>query len=212
MYTGAAPSCAPRAARAPPCPREGLRPPETNRQSVLFDELFSARVSGHRASSRRARAAGKELIVTRHHPPTRTLSAHPDIDQLKRQAKELLRGFTAGDAPSEQEVSAHYHGADRQTFALHDAQLVLARAYGFESWPRLKAFVDGATVRRLVDAVRARNLEQVQRAVEPASRAGRMSMDNFQVVHHAVLARVAGDGACPDGQRRQCARRCLSAP
>ena len=35
--------------------------------------------------------------------------------------------------------------ADAATFALHDAQLVLARAYGFESWPKLKAFVDGAS-------------------------------------------------------------------
>ena len=128
--------------------------------------------------------------MTRHHPPTRTLSAHPDIDQLKRQAKELLRGFTAGDAASEQEVNAHYHGADRQTFALHDAQLVLARAYGFESWPRLKAFVDGVTVRRLVDAVRARNLEQVHALLTLRPELARMSMDNFQVVHHAVLARA----------------------
>jgi hypothetical protein len=28
---------------------------------------------------------------------------------------------------------------------LHDAQLVLARSYGFESWPKLKAAVDGVT-------------------------------------------------------------------
>ena len=49
----------------------------------------------------------------------------------------------------------HYRGADPATFALHDAQLVLARAYGFDSWPKLKAHVDGVTVARLADAVRA---------------------------------------------------------
>jgi len=79
-------------------------------------------------------------------PPLRTLREHPDLDQLKRQAKELLAAYRAADAPAVAEVSHHYHGADPATFALHDAQLVLARAYGFESWPKLKALVDGATV------------------------------------------------------------------
>jgi hypothetical protein len=45
---------------------------------------------------------------------------------------------------------------------LHDAQLVIARAYGFESWPKLRAFVEGATVRRLVDAVRAGAMDEVR--------------------------------------------------
>ena len=30
--------------------------------------------------------------MTPKHPPTRTLREHPDLDQLKRQAKELLEG------------------------------------------------------------------------------------------------------------------------
>ena len=29
--------------------------------------------------------------------PTRTLATHPDLAQLKRQAKELLKGFVEGD-------------------------------------------------------------------------------------------------------------------
>ena len=85
---------------------------------------------------------GKELIVNRR-LPTRALREHPDLDQLKRQAKELLQAFIAGDEKTVAEVNAHYHDADRQTFALHDAQLVLARAYGFDSWPKLKAYADG---------------------------------------------------------------------
>ena len=76
---------------------------------------------------------------------TRTLPPRPVLDQLKRQAKELLEAFRAGDATAIAEVQAHYRRADPTAFALHDAQLVLARAYGFDSWPRLKAFVDGAT-------------------------------------------------------------------
>lgn len=121
--------------------------------------------------------------------PTRRLRARPDLEQLKRQAKEILESFRAGDRAATAEVNAHFRAADRQTFALHDAQLVIARAYGFDSWPRLKAFVDGATVRRLVDAVRAGQIEQVRALLNLRPELARMSVDNLQVVHHAVLAR-----------------------
>jgi ankyrin repeat protein len=132
---------------------------------------------------------GKELIVTRPHFPTRTLRAQPNLDQLKRQAKELLQSLKDGQSAAIAEVNAHYHGADPNTFALHDAQLVIARAYGFESWPKLKACVDGATVRRLVDAVRAGALDDVRAMLTLRPELARMSVDNLQVVHHAVLAR-----------------------
>src|SRR6266436_6321589 len=91
----------------------------------------------------------KELIVTN---PTRKLREHPDLNQLKRQAKELLAAFAARDAEAVAEVNAHYRGADPATFALHDALLVIARSYGFDSWPKLKAYIDGVNVRRLADA------------------------------------------------------------
>jgi ankyrin repeat protein len=78
----------------------------------------------------------------RHLPP------RPDLDQLKRQAKELLDAFRAGDPAAIAEVQAHLHRTDARAFALHDAQLVLARAYGFDSWPKLKAHVDSTIGRR----------------------------------------------------------------
>jgi hypothetical protein len=87
--------------------------------------------------------------------PTRAFRDHTDLDQLKRQAKELLEGFIAGEPKATTEVTALYSGADPERFGLHDAQLVLARAYGFASWPKLKAYVDGATAKRLLQAVRA---------------------------------------------------------
>ena len=94
--------------------------------------------------------------------PTRRMREHPDLEQLKRQAKELLRGFVAGEAEAAAEVNSHYRLADASKFALHDAQLVVARSYGFESWPKLKAYVDGVTVKRLADAVRTDDLAQVR--------------------------------------------------
>jgi ankyrin repeat protein len=94
--------------------------------------------------------------------PTRVMRDHPDLNQLKRQAKELLQAFVSGDVQAAAEVNTHYHGADPSTFALHDAQLVLARSYGFESWPKLKAYVDGVTVARLEDAARWGDTERVR--------------------------------------------------
>jgi ankyrin repeat protein len=88
-------------------------------------------------------------------PPVllRTLPPHPDLDQLKRQAKELLAAFSAGDAEATADVHRHHHGAAHTSLQLSDAQLVIARAYGFESWPKLKAHVDGVTFKRLREAV-----------------------------------------------------------
>jgi len=80
-------------------------------------------------------------------PPARTLPPHPNLDQLKRQAKELLEACRAGQPAAIAEAQAYFRGRDATAFALHDAQLVLARAYGFDSWPRLKAFIDGLTGR-----------------------------------------------------------------
>ena len=86
--------------------------------------------------------------------PARRISAHPHLDQLKRQAKDLVRSFRDGDPDALAEVRAHYRGADPATFALHHAQLVLARAYGFASWPRLKTFVDSVSgTNRLIKPV-----------------------------------------------------------
>jgi hypothetical protein len=77
------------------------------------------------------------------------------MDQLKRQAKELLAEFLAAEESAVAEVHRFYRDADAAKFALHDAQLVLARSYGFDSWPKLKAYVDGMTVKRLVEYLRA---------------------------------------------------------
>jgi hypothetical protein len=78
-------------------------------------------------------------------PPTRVMRENPNIDQLKRQAKELLEAYRGSSTDAVAEVTAYHRTATPETFALHDAEFVLARSYGFESWPKLKAAVDGVT-------------------------------------------------------------------
>lgn len=128
----------------------------------------------------------------RKHLPTRTLRERPDLSQLKRQAKELLEAFARGDADAVAEVDSLYHEATRATFALHDAQLVLARSYGFESWPKLKAYVDGVTVGRLVEAVRAADIGTVRSLLAARPELVHLDVaedDEHRALHHAVLQR-----------------------
>jgi ankyrin repeat protein len=72
------------------------------------------------------------------------LPARPDLDQLRRQAKELLRGAQQGQPDALQRMQAV---SDRRTLAT--AQLAVAREHGFASWPRLKREVER---RRVFDA------------------------------------------------------------
>src|SRR5262245_49673106 len=122
--------------------------------------------------------------MTTHSLPTRQLRDRPDLDHLKRQAKALLEAFLAGERDAIAEVHAHYHDANPATFALHDAQLVIARAYGFDSWPKLKAYVDGATVRRLRELVRTGDLGQVRAMLKVRPELARGALLEA-VLHHA---------------------------
>jgi ankyrin repeat protein len=90
-------------------------------------------------------------------------------------------------------VNRFYRDADAATFALHDAQLVLARSYGYDSWPKLKAYVDGLTIKRLVAVVRANDLEQARAMLQVRPELARM-VDawnyEFTALHYAVLGRM----------------------
>jgi ankyrin repeat protein len=76
--------------------------------------------------------------------PTFPLPERPDLGQLRNLARELQRKVRAGDP-------AALALADQATavrgYALSAAQLVLARRYGFASWPRLRRHVEVITAR-----------------------------------------------------------------
>lgn len=79
--------------------------------------------------------------------PTRRLPAHPDPRHLRIQAKDLLKGYAAGDVAVFQRIrefhprfaSASDDAIRSAPFTLSDAYLSLAREYGFASWARLLA-------------------------------------------------------------------------
>jgi len=70
-----------------------------------------------------------------------TFQAHPNLQQLRHQAKDLVHAAQSGDADAIRRLEAV---SDRRTLAA--AQLALAREYGFASWPKLKEEVDARTL------------------------------------------------------------------
>jgi len=72
-----------------------------------------------------------------------------NLDQQKKQARELLRAIRAGSEDAVSRLRRQHsrwtetdEATVRQLVALHDAQLVLAREQGFASWPKLKAYAE----------------------------------------------------------------------
>ena len=68
----------------------------------------------------------------------RRLPVVPDLDQLKHQAKDLLRAIRRNEAVAIAElVENHPSPPAPESAKLSDAQLALARSYGASSWTRL---------------------------------------------------------------------------
>jgi hypothetical protein len=82
--------------------------------------------------------------------PTVPLPAAPSLEQLKKQAKDLQRAVRSADTHALVLVAEHHPDGSPTSvaasrFPLDAAQLVVARRYGFVSWPRLKHHVQTIT-------------------------------------------------------------------
>ena len=114
--------------------------------------------------------------------PVRCLPARPDLEQLRRQAKELLRAIHAGDTNAIAELREHHPESIEPAAAkLADAQVVLARSYRASSWTRLVHAV------RLADAIRRDDSEGVRELITR----------NPALIHEHVLIRTDSDWGPP---------------
>src|SRR5215468_10024362 len=74
------------------------------------------------------------------------LPSNPNLDKQRKLAKTLARDYWRGDPEAIERVQAlHPRPPAPDAFALSDAQLVVARGYGFSSWPQLKRKIDSLT-------------------------------------------------------------------
>src|ERR1700683_4344118 len=135
------------------------------------------------------------------------LPSRPNLEQLKNQAKSLLRGHRAEIPevlvrvrechPRWQNSSDAVLASAR--FTLADAQLVIANEYGFETWPALRAYVlsqhaspsTEATIRSLQDAAGRGDLAQLDAllAADPGMINETGGSGVRTALHHAVFGK-----------------------
>ena len=110
------------------------------------------------------------------------LPVRPNLRQLQRQAKELLRGILGGDGNAIAELREHHpESIDPSAAKLANAQLVLARRYGASSWTRLVQAV------RLAEAIWRDDLDAVRTLIT----------SNPGLIHEHVLIRTDSDWGPP---------------
>ncbi len=164
------------------------------------------------------------------------LPERPDLEQLKKQAKDLLNDIRAGQA----EALARVPQNEIASFALADAQRIIAREYGFLSWTKLKERVEmsapARAARTLINASlkgQAEKVAAILREYPRLSRAGihlaavlgdatgvrdwilhdpalatKVSTEsNWTPLLSACVGRVGGD----DASRADCVRQLLAA-
>lgn len=100
----------------------------------------------------------------------KSLPARPSLESLRKQAKKLARDIAAGDAASTSRARVHLPYVD-PPLTQRNAQLVIAREYGFAGWQDLVAEVSkrlgkglewaGAQARRIIHDNDVERLEQL---------------------------------------------------
>ena len=76
----------------------------------------------------------------------RPLPSRPNLDKQRKLAKALARDYWRGKAVAVERVRAlHPKPPATDDFALSDAQLVIARGYGFAGWPQMKRKIESLT-------------------------------------------------------------------
>ena len=98
----------------------------------------------------------------------RELPAKPNLEHLKNQAKELLHAFQQCEAAAKERFAA-LSASSASSPKLADALHVVAREYGFPSWPKLKEHVDSLALDpagKLSAAVCASDADRTARLLE----------------------------------------------
>jgi ankyrin repeat protein len=121
---------------------------------------------------------------------TGSLPRRADLRQLRRQAKELKDAVLAGDQAAAGRVRGQLPGGGPATLAT--AQLVIAREYGFASWPRLKAHVETASL----DLAQRVDAFLVASVMGQTGRAARLLAEDPEIATYDLrTAVVLGDAA-----------------
>ena len=91
--------------------------------------------------------------------PSSHLPARPNLEQLRKQAKDLLKDYRAGHPPAllrfRESLPRLAHVSDARlkeiSLSLRDAQRVIAVEQGFDDWTQLKDHVDELTSSKMIE-------------------------------------------------------------
>lgn len=92
--------------------------------------------------------------------PDRHFPVRPNLEQLRHQAKDLLRLIRQKDPAAMAELQKHHpKSIDPESAKLADVQFALARSYGLPNWPRL------VSACRVTDAIWRGDVEAVREMI-----------------------------------------------
>jgi len=132
------------------------------------------------------------------------LPARPSLEQYKKQAKELLKAYRSADVETIRRVKKNHPrfeslsapGFDVTKFALADAQLVIAREHGFESWPKFARRIE------VINSEAAAGVNPVAAFIEAAIWHGTLEAAEAilaahpEIAHNSIhVAAILGDDA-----------------
>jgi hypothetical protein len=140
---------------------------------------------------------------------TKEVPAHPSLEQYKKQAKDLLKSVKSGNLQMVQSILQRLKQdhprpgrlaeleLKEAELRLADAQFLIARDYGFESWPRFAKHIESlaresspaSTFESAVDAVVAGDLPKLQRMLREVPGLVR---ERSARLHHATLLHYVG--------------------
>jgi hypothetical protein len=140
---------------------------------------------------------------------TKELPAHPSLEQYKKQAKDLLKSVKSGHPQALQSIlqrikTDHTRLGRLADLELHDTkwrlsdvQFVIARDYGFESWPSFVKHITGLALKSspvsrfesAVDAVVTGDVAKLERLLREAPELVR---ERSARLHHATLLHYVG--------------------
>src|SRR6476661_2362964 len=119
------------------------------------------------------------------------LPARPSLEQYKKQAKDLLKAYRSADVETIRRVKKNHPrfeklsapGFDVTKFALADAQLVIAREHGFESWPKFTKRIE------VINSEAAARANPVAAFIEAAIWHGTLEAAEAILAAHPKIAR-----------------------
>jgi ankyrin repeat protein len=126
---------------------------------------------------------------------SKPLPARANFEQLRKQAKFLLKGHQSASAESMARIRENHprHRSSSDTeiagarFTLADAQLTIAREYGFETWAKLKAQIALHTPDSLI-------AEKVAALRDSAGRGDLASLNALLDAHPELIDEPGGPG------------------